>query len=161
MSIYGQKILTPLEPRALESHDRRLGFLIYRAGLAVARGYERVLKPMNVMPVEVGVLSSLSYEGPNHVRGLARQLGVGRQTIVNVTKVLENRGWLARSLSEKDARLAIFSVSQAGKAKLAAIETLVHQFDTELAKIAGPENGAVVIETLKAIVASPYFAHED
>ncbi len=149
------------KPAESKQHDRRLGFLLYRAGLAVARGYERALKPMNVMPVEVGVLSSLCYEGPNHVRGLARQLGVGRQTVFNVTKALATRGWLVRNLSERDARLAVFSISQAGSAELAAIETLVHQFDAELASIAGAENDAVVIETLKDIVASPFFAHED
>jgi DNA-binding MarR family transcriptional regulator len=143
------------------SHDQRLGFMIYRAGLAIARGYERVLNPINVMPIESGVLGSLCYIGPNHVRGLARQLGVGRQTIVNVTKSLEDKGWVKRSASPEDARLVMFSISQSGRKKMLDIESLSSEFDAKLRQIVGRSNEQAMIEHLTAVVSSPFLGHED
>ncbi len=135
--------------------------MIYRAGLAIARGYERVLKPINVIPVESGVLGSLLYIGPNHVRGLARQLGVGRQTIVNVTRSLEDKGWVKRSLSPDDARLVIYSISPSGRKKMQDIEALSRDFDAKLRETVGPTNEQILIHHLRAVVSSPFLGHED
>jgi DNA-binding MarR family transcriptional regulator len=142
-------------------NDQRLGFLIYRAGLAVSRGYERVLKPVDVMPVEAGVLTALQHGGPNHVRGLARVLGVGRQTIVNVTRALEERTWIERSASEEDARLVVFTIAPAGRQKLDAIERLASAFDAKLREVVGLEQEAGLIQQLRQIVGAQFLAHED
>jgi DNA-binding MarR family transcriptional regulator len=142
-------------------NDQRLGFLIYRAGLAVSRGYERALKPLGVMPVEAGVLTALRHGGPNHVRGLARALGVGRQTIVNVTRALEERTWIERSASEEDARLAVFTIAPAGRQKLNAIEKLASAFDAKLREVVGLEQEAGLIQQLQQIVEAQFLAHED
>jgi MarR family transcriptional regulator, organic hydroperoxide resistance regulator len=146
------------EPSA---NEQRLGFMIYRAGLAIARGYERVLSPIKVVPVESGVLGSLCYRGPNHVRGLARQLGVGRQTIVNVTKSLESKGWISRALSANDARLVMFSISQSGRKKMQSIEAISTEFDTRLSEIVGKSNEHKMIQLLRDIVSSPFLGHQD
>jgi hypothetical protein len=57
-------------------NDQRLGFLIYRAGLAVSRGYERALKPLGVMPVEAGVLTAAWR--PQSRAGLGQSAGCGQ-----------------------------------------------------------------------------------
>jgi DNA-binding MarR family transcriptional regulator len=150
-----------MDDKRSRSHDQRLGFMVYRAGLAISRGYERTLNPIGVMPVEAGVLGSLCYGGPNHVRGLARQLGVGRQTIVNVTRTLEQKKWIKRAASDDDARLAIFSISTGGIKKLGDIETLAQAFDAKLREIVGPSNEKAMIEHLGGIVDAPFLAHED
>jgi DNA-binding MarR family transcriptional regulator len=139
---------------------QRLGFLLYRAGLAVSRGYERALTPMGVAPVEAGVMSALCYSGPNHVRGLARLLGVGRQTIVNTTKSLEAQRLIFRSASDSDSRLATFSIATAGKRKLKKIEIIAQAFDQELRTIVGADHELALIEHLAAIVDSPLLAYE-
>jgi DNA-binding MarR family transcriptional regulator len=141
--------------------NQRLGFMLYRTGLAVSRGYERALKPIETSPVEAGVLSALSYSGPNHVRGLARMLGVGRQTIVNVTKTLEARKWIVRKASGEDARLALFSVAPAGRRRLESIEAIAQAFDHELRMIVGAGNEARLTQQLQQIVDSPLLAYED
>jgi DNA-binding MarR family transcriptional regulator len=141
--------------------NQRLGFMLYRAGLAISRGYERALKPIDVSPVESGVLSALCYSGPNHVRGLARLLGVGRQTIVNVTKTLENRKWIVRNTSSEDARLALFTIAPAGRRKLESIEEIARAFDRELRAIVGSANEERLTKQLLQIVESPLLAYED
>jgi len=143
------------------SHSQRLGFMIYRAGLAISRGYESVLKPINIIPVEAGVLGSLCYEGSNHVRGLARQLGVGRQTIVNVTRSLEAKNWISRSVSLEDARLVVFSISQPGRSKMLEIEAISAEFDNKLRDIVGNSHEQDLIEHMREIVGSPFLGYED
>jgi DNA-binding MarR family transcriptional regulator len=141
--------------------NQRLGFLMYRAGLAISRGYERALKPIDIAPLEAGVLSSLGYGGPNHVRGLARLLGVGRQTIVNVTRSLEGKKWIVRKTSREDARLVMFAIAAAGSRKLDALETIAQSFDEELRLIVGANNESQLVAQLLRVVEAPTLAYED
>ncbi len=149
------KRTTPTPPEA------RPGFLVYRAGLAVARGYERALAPIDVSPPEAGVLSMLAYVGPNHVRGLARSLGLGRQSIVNVTKRLEECQFIARSKSRDDGRLTILSITPKGKRKLVAVERIVRQFDRRLQEVVGPAHERILCELLLKMVQAPFLAHDE
>jgi DNA-binding MarR family transcriptional regulator len=141
-------------------HEARLGFMVYRAGLAVSRGYERALAPVGITPADVGVLTSLRHGGANHVRGLARQLGLGRQTVVNVTKLLEQNLWIARRKDESDARLTLFQISPTGIQKLDDIEQTVADFDRLLAGIIDQLHEATLLDALSKIIQAPQFAYE-
>jgi DNA-binding MarR family transcriptional regulator len=135
--------------------------MIYRSGLAVSRGYERALAPIGSTPSEAGVLSALAYSGPNHVRGLGRELGLGRQTIVNVTKRLEDLQLVARSSSAEDARRSMLGITLAGLEKLALVETIARDFDEQLRAVVGPEREADLTQALRRIVDAPFLAYED
>jgi DNA-binding MarR family transcriptional regulator len=139
----------------------RLGFLVYRAGLAIGRGYERALEPIDVAPTEAGLLMALAYSGPNHVRGLARLLGIGRQTVTNVARMLERREWISRVTSDSDARLTLFHIAPLGQRQLIRIEELSTAFDVWLREVVGAAHEALLIERLKAIVDAPLLAHEE
>jgi DNA-binding MarR family transcriptional regulator len=139
----------------------RLGFMIYRSGLAVSRGFERALKPIETTPSEAGVLSALAYSGPNHVRGLARLLGLGRQTIVNVARRLEEQRLVERSASKEDARLSVFGITMAGRRKLSAVEKIATAFDEQLRTIVGSQREADLTQVLQRIVDAPFLAYED
>ena len=143
----------------LRSPESRLGFLLYRAGLAISRGYERALQPLAATPVEAGVLSVLAYEGPNHVRALGRKLGLGRQTIVNSAKLLSEAGLVERVVSESDARLSLLTITKTGRARLAGIEQIATRFDQELRDVVGSEGERQMIEKLQNILVSPQFEH--
>lgn len=140
--------------------SERLGFVLYRSGLAIARGYERALEPVNMMPTESGVLMTLAYQGPNHVRGMARLLGVGRQTIVNVTKRLEKVGLVTRSASTDDSRIAQFSITVDGRKKLLEIEDIAERFDIRLRAITGKENEALIVEALQRLLGAAFLDYE-
>ena len=141
--------------------SERLGFLLYRSGLAIARGYERALGPTKIMPTESGVLMTLAYQGPNHVRGMARFLGVGRQTVVNVTRRLEMAGLVARSASARDSRVAQFTITSLGRQKLLEIEDLAERFDARLRAIVGEENEALIVRTLHDLLEATFLAYEN
>ena len=135
--------------------------MIHRCGLAVARGYERALQPIEMSPVETGVLMAVAYSGPNHVRGLARLLGVGRQTIVNTTKRLQAVGLLAASSNENDARLLQFSITRLGRRKLVQVEQIASHFDQQLRELVGQQNEADMVQKLQHIAEAPFLAYED
>jgi DNA-binding MarR family transcriptional regulator len=141
--------------------EARLGFLLYRAGLAVSRGYERALGPLGAAPADAGVLSCLGYRGPSHTRALGRFLGLGRQTIVNVTRRLERDGLIGRMAHPEDARLALFDITDAGRGRLAEIEAVARAFDARLLAIVGSPGEAMLVAKLQAIVDDPMFAHDE
>lgn len=150
--------MSGLQPSA---PDARLGFMLYRCGLAVARGFDRALKPIETTPSEAGVLSALAYSGPNHVRGLARMLGLGRQTMVNVTRRLDEAQFVVRVPSQQDARLSLFEITPTGRRKLGQIETIASAFDAELRAIVGAGREAELTPLLQRIVDAPFLAYED
>ena len=147
-------------PDALQPTER-LGFVVYRSGLAVARGYERALSPIGATPTDAGVLSTLASSGENHTRGLARLLGLGRQTVVNVTRRLEESGLIRRAADARDGRLALFAITEAGRRRLAEIETVASAFDQMLRDVVGAQDEAGVVVALRRILADPRLAHED
>jgi DNA-binding MarR family transcriptional regulator len=151
----------PDDPDHAPPPEGRLGFMLYRAGLAVSRGYERALAPIAVSPTEAGVLTTLIYAGPAHVRGLARQLGLGRQTIVNVTRSLESAGLVKRSASPDDARLALFSITAKGRTRFASIERIARAFDAELSALVDAKSERTLLVQLQRVIDAPMFVHED
>lgn len=141
--------------------EQRLGFLLYRAGLAVSRGYERALGPLDVSATEAGLLSALHYSGPGHVRALARLLGIGRQTVVNVTRSLEVKGWITRAPAPGDARLSMFHIAPPGREKLGEIEVIAREFDEALRRMLGQDQEQTLVGELARIVSAPFLAYED
>jgi DNA-binding MarR family transcriptional regulator len=141
--------------------SERLGFVLYRSGLAIARGFERALEPAGIVPTESGVLMTLAYQGPNHVRGLARLLGVGRQTIVNVTKRLDSMGLIARFASPADARITQFSITSDGQQKLVEIEDIAERFDARLRAITGEENETLIVDALHELLGASFLEYQN
>jgi DNA-binding MarR family transcriptional regulator len=141
--------------------DARLGFMLYRAGLAVARGFERALARLNATPTETGVLSALAYSGPNHVRGLARLLGIGRQTAVNVTRALLKQRLISKAVAPEDSRLVVYAITDSGKRRLKDCEIVARAFDRQLQEVVGAGRDAELLPLLRQIVAADFLAYED
>jgi DNA-binding MarR family transcriptional regulator len=146
---------------AASAPEARLGFMLYRAGLAVSRGFERALAPLEATPSETGVLSALAYSGPNHVRGLGRLLGIGRQTTVNVTRALIERQLICKSASPEDSRLVVYMISDSGRRVLEQCEVVARAFDQKLRDVVGPDNETLLLTSLRHVVAADFLAYED
>ncbi len=132
----------------------RVGFLIYRAGLHVARAYEERMRPAGFAPVEVGVLTLLASRGALHVRAVGRALGVSRQTAVNVTRDLERRGLVTRETPPEDRRALVVAIAPAGRDALARAEAIAQGYDAELAAAIGAELAADVAAGLRRVLAA-------
>lgn len=132
-----------------------LGFLLYRVGLAVSRAYEAASREGGLRPVETGILSAIAADGPQHVRGLSRRLGVGRQTIVNLTDQLAARGLITKEASTEDARLVEVALTAQGRAALGKARKISARFDAALAEPLTPAREAAMCADLRALLASP------
>lgn len=139
---------------AITPSTQRLGFLLYRVGLMVSRVYEVRMRPLGFAPAEVGLLTYLASEGADHVRAIARSLGVSPQTVVNLTRSLENRGLVSREASSSDQRAIMVGLTQAGRRALARADVLAKELDTELAQIVGPASVGGMMQGLSALLAS-------
>lgn len=137
-----------------------IGFLLYRSGLSIARGYERALAPLGVNPAQAGVLTALADGGPMHVRGLGRLLGLGRQTIVNVAKELTARSLLERCSDPTDERRTLLQITIEGRALLDQVRAIAIPFDAEIEELIGPDHLPAVAAALARVIESPGFAHE-
>jgi DNA-binding MarR family transcriptional regulator len=138
--------------------EHRLGFLLYRVGLAIQRAYEAGTAERGLKPSEAGILSSLAADGAQHVRGLGRRLGMGRQTVVNVSEALAARGLIDKRPDPDDARAVVLTITPAGQAALAASLAATDAFEAALAAPLGPERAAALQRDLSVLLASRLLA---
>ena len=110
---------------------------------------------------EAGVLSALAFSRPNHVHGLGRELGLGRQTIVNVTKRLKDLSCVERSSSIEDARSTVFAIPEAGQRKLDEVEGIAPAFEAQLRNEEGGDQETNLTPALRRIVEAPFLAYMD
>jgi len=71
-------------------------------------------------------------------------LGISRQTIVNITKRLEEHKLIARSADAQDARITGFSITSNGREKLKEIEKIAMGFDEQMRSLRGSESESVL-----------------
>ena len=133
----------------------RIGFLIYRAGLLVSRAYEERMRPLGFSPGEVGLMTYLASYGAAHVRAVSRSIGVSPQTVVNLTRSLENRGLVKRESSPSDQRAVLVELTPKGRAGLAQADAVAAAFDTEIADTVGPSAAAAIMQGLTSILSAP------
>lgn len=142
------------DPAPITPSTQRLGFLLYRVGLMVSRVYEARMRPLGFAPAEVGLLTYLASEGADHVRAIARSLGVSPQTVVNLTRSLEKRGLVSREASSSDQRAITVRLTQPGRRALARADALAKELDAELAETVGFASVNGMMQGLSALLAS-------
>ena len=128
---------------------QRLGFLLYRVGVQVAQTYGERIRPLGFSPVEVGLMTHLASGGEDHVRAIARTLGVSPQTIVNVSNRLEGRGFLTRRKSETDQRVIRVKMTDKGFASLVKVDEAVTLLDRDITRRMGEENVQEITRSLE------------
>lgn len=68
----------------------------------------------------VATLSSLDRQGPQRITALATAEGVSQPSMTQLVQRLEQRGFVARGSDPADGRVALVSVTDQGRAALAA-----------------------------------------
>ena len=119
--------------------DARLGFLIYRAGLAVAQAYADRMRPSGLTPGEVGVLTQLASYGPGHIREIGRALGVSPQTVVNLGRSLEAKQMVRHANSMEDRRTVLLSITEKGRETLDKADRIARAFDRAIEAAIGSD----------------------
>ena len=95
---------------------RNLGYLLPRVAHSLLRDFDSMLAAYGIRSSHLGVLSTIRSFGPLSQRSIARYLGLERQTLVNVTDELEQRGFLERRPHATDRRQYLLHLTQEGEA---------------------------------------------
>jgi MarR family transcriptional regulator, lower aerobic nicotinate degradation pathway regulator len=106
--------------RALQE---RPGFLIRRLHQIHIALFAEECGNEGVTPVQYSVMTALDQIGAVEQIALSRAVGLHRANIADVVLRLELREWVERSISAKDRRLKLVSLTKTGRALLERVET--------------------------------------
>jgi DNA-binding MarR family transcriptional regulator len=107
-----------------------------RAARALARRFDVALRPAGITSGQFSLLMALNRPDPPPMASVAALLAMDRTTLTANLKPLERRGLVSTSVNEKDRRARLLSLTDEGRAALAAavpIWTALHgEIETDL-----------------------------
>ena len=100
--------------------DSCLCLHIQRAGRALARRFDDVLRPVGLTNQQFSLLMALNRPEPPPMRPVAKLLAMDRTTLTAALKPLERRGLVRIASSAADRRTRLLALTKAGEEVLAA-----------------------------------------
>jgi DNA-binding MarR family transcriptional regulator len=86
-----------------------------RAARALARRFDRVLKPFGLTNGQFSLLMSLNRPQPASLGSVANLLGLDRTTLTAALKPLERRGWISVEKGSEDRREKYLTLTADGQ----------------------------------------------
>lgn len=111
----------PLIPFSTTIHvrDHCLCLHAQRAARALARRFDRLLKPFGLTNGQFSLMMSLNRPEPASFGSVADLLGMDRTTLTAALKPLERRGWITIAKGREDRREKYLTLTAEGQAALA------------------------------------------
>jgi DNA-binding MarR family transcriptional regulator len=100
--------------------DTCLCLHIQRAGRALARRFDEVLRPVGLTNQQFSLLMALNRPEPPPMRPVAKLLAMDRTTLTAALKPLERRGLVRIASSAADRRTRLLALTKVGEEVLAA-----------------------------------------
>jgi DNA-binding MarR family transcriptional regulator len=92
---------------------------------------------MGISATEAFLLSYLMSYSPAPVSEFHRALGVPRSTLTSVLDRLEDRGWLIRQPSNRDRRVVLVGVTEAGRVAAEKIQEMSERLEADIVAVVG------------------------
>jgi MarR family transcriptional regulator, organic hydroperoxide resistance regulator len=131
-----------------------LAAVLVRAGLAVGRFHRRAAGTHGLTSTAMGVLAELSGSAGVSHRELAARLGVAPATLTPVVDLLDAAGDLTRDRDRADRRVVRLSITEPGRARIAAASAAVEEAVARRMPPVEPEHAMVIREHLLAVLAA-------
>ena len=80
---------------------------------------------IDITRLQMGVLRMLEHHGPQTISNLSRKFGLDASTLVPTVDALERKGWVIRQRDPNDRRRVPLILTEAGKAMMDSIPTVV------------------------------------
>jgi DNA-binding MarR family transcriptional regulator len=109
-----------------------VGFLLSQLGAHSAMAYARVVQPLGLTPPHVGVLRAISEQPGRSQQAIAEEFGVPPSRMVAFIDDLEARGLVQRGRDERDRRVHLLSLSDAGEAMVVELAGLAQAVERDL-----------------------------
>jgi DNA-binding MarR family transcriptional regulator len=106
-------------------------FNLQRATRSLMRGFEVAAKDSGLTLPQFSTLSLLDGYGQLSVTGMAEKLGTDRTTLSRNLDVLARKGWI-EDVPTEDGRLHVWSLTDAGRDKLAVALPVWQQYQAGL-----------------------------
>ena len=103
--------------------------------LRVQGEFRRSLEPLQVTPLQAGVILFLRRHEDGRVKDLATAFCLKLPTVVDVVNILERKRWVGRRPSEKDGRAVCLRLSRQGEALAREIEAQIRDVRSDLTPI--------------------------
>lgn len=126
----------------------RLGLLLRQAHRRAATALDESLTPLGLSGRHFGVLLLLHREGVSTQRDLIRQTGSDKAGMVRTVEHLEGLGYLTRTQSDTDRRVAELSLTESGTTAFATARRLAEAVATRLCA----DLTATEVETLEGLL---------
>lgn len=124
------------------------GYLIRQAQLWVFRDFNETLTPLDIRPVQYGILTVVRENPGLSQMALSRVLGIVRSGVVPLLDGLESRGLLKRIAHASDRRSHALHLTADGNALVKRADALVQQHEKRLVQKVGPRGHKQLIEIL-------------
>jgi DNA-binding MarR family transcriptional regulator len=134
-----------------------LGYLLPQVAHSLLREFDAMLTTYNIRSTHLGVLSTLRSFGPLSQRRIARYLGLERQTLVNITDELEQRGFLVRKPHLADRRQQLLYLTQAGEVFHSEVDAAAHNHQQEVFGVLSNEEQRILYLVLSKLAPVGHF----
>ena len=136
-------------PLALGQLERHLGYFLRRLQLWVFHDFIATLKEMDVRPAQYSVLLLIEANPERSQSAIGRALNIERARLARMLHELEDRQWISRRASGRDARSHALVLTAEGEKALAKIKALAQKHETRLAEHIGAGRRAQLMEMLR------------
>jgi DNA-binding MarR family transcriptional regulator len=136
----------PLQLGQLENH---LGYFLRRLQVWVFQDFIATLDTMDVRPAQYSVLLVIAANPGQSQSAIARTLNIERARLVRLLDELENRRWISRRPSGRDARSHALVLTPDGEKALAKIAALAQKHEARVADYVGEKRRAELMKLLR------------
>jgi len=136
-------------PLALGQLERHLGYFLRRLQLWVFHDFIATLKEMDVRPAQYSVLLLIEANPKRSQSAIGRALNIERARLARMLHELEDRQWISRRASGRDARSHALVLTAEGEKALGKIKALAEKHEAKLAEHIGAGRRAQLMEMLR------------
>lgn len=130
------------------------GFVLHWVTELGAQFYTRAMAPLNLRPLQVGILQLLAGEGAMVQARLGDRLRVDKATMVTLLNDLEEQGLIERRPHPSDRRAYEIHLLKAGEQRLQAAENLSIEAAQQFFSTLTPQEQQTLNELLRRVATS-------
>lgn len=135
----------------LHVRDHCLCLAAQRASRALAKRFDRALRPLDLTSGQFSLLMSLNRPEPPTIGSVAALLAMDRTTLTANLKPLQRRGWVSAEVDPADRRGRRLVLTDAGRTVLAAAEPIWRRTHAEVDALFPDDEGDRLRRALGAL----------
>ncbi|MFH3481228.1 MarR family winged helix-turn-helix transcriptional regulator [Xanthobacter variabilis] len=138
----------------IQDLEERPGFLIRRLHQIHLALFNEECSAERITPVQYSVLTALDQMGTVEQIALSRAVGLDRTNIADVVARLETRGLITRTISPRDRRMKLVSLTETGRALLERVQDSAARAHERTVAALPPEERERFLKSLRLLVAA-------